>query len=58
MNRFVRVGTMLGVIGGVSLAVGAGLSGAQHYPKFSDQVVTGQFTVSATLRLLAMRIRC
>jgi hypothetical protein len=43
---------MLGIIGGLSLAVGSGLSSAQNYPRFSDQVVTGQFTVSATLRLV------
>jgi hypothetical protein len=51
MDRFIRGGIAAAILGGLLLAAGAALTTVSAgHQQFSDQVLTGVFTVSATLR--------
>ena len=51
MERFIRGGIAAAILGGLLLAAGASLAtAAAGHQQFSDQVLTGMFTVSAALR--------
>jgi hypothetical protein len=51
MERFIRGGITAAILGGLLLAAGASLTlMPDGHQQFSDQVLTGSFTVAATLR--------
>jgi hypothetical protein len=53
MERFIRGGITAAILGGLLLAAGASLASlSAGHQQFSDQVLTGAFTVSATLRFI------
>lgn len=53
MQRFLAVGRVLLVLGGVLLALGAGLQAATTEGDFSAQATTSTFIVASALRLVA-----
>jgi hypothetical protein len=52
MDRFARFGITAGVVGGLSLALGAGLTTIGASKPFSQQVVTTAFVIATVLRLV------